>query len=196
MKPGVKTIVAGAVFLLIAAAVIPLSVAIAIFHNNGHDGQFEVPGTNEISILKPGRYYLWNDFQTIYNGKSYSRSEGIPDGVEIRVHEKNGGPLQFTSDARISEKEGTESRNSIGYVNVGQPGTLMIEVSGNNEKRIFSFSQSKFLQTFLVILISLGFAFLAGIAGVIFVCWGIRKLTRAEKTVSNRPITLGGLPGS
>jgi len=45
---------------------------------HGHEVQSKVPGTQEVIIEKPGRYYLWNDFRTVYAGKSYDQSEHIP----------------------------------------------------------------------------------------------------------------------
>jgi hypothetical protein len=101
-----------------------------------------VPGSVAASVEKPGRYYLWNDFRTVYEGRSYNRSEGIPDGIEIRVHDAEGQSLEFVGDKSISSSSGSSSRNSIGYVQVGSPGQLKIEVSGGNEDRIFSHHQA------------------------------------------------------
>lgn len=143
--------------------------------------QFKIPGTIQATVEKPGRYYVWNDFRTVYEGKSYDRSEGIPDGVEIRVHNSKGELLKFVSNTSISSSAGSSSKNSIGYVEVESPGKVGIEVSGGNEERIFSFGESGLLKMFGLIIGGFGLSMLVGISGFGIIIWGIVKLVRGNK---------------
>lgn len=186
MKPGVKTIIAGAVLFLIGAVVVPLSIALPLILGTPKAAQFIIPGTMATKIEKPGRYYLWNDFQTMYDGKSYNRSESIPDGLEIHVRDSKGEPINFVSDTSITMSNGGASRHSIGYVELASPGKVSIEVSGGNEERVFSFAQSGLLKMFVRIVGGVGIALVFGFAGFGIIIWGIVKLVRGRKTGGQR----------
>ncbi|HEY5042390.1 MAG TPA: hypothetical protein VIK53_10345 [Verrucomicrobiae bacterium] len=184
MKPGFKTIIAGVLVFLAGVIVLPLCVVLPLILGHSHNLQFKVPGSAEANIENPGRYYLWNDYQTVFNGRSYNRSEKIPDGMEIQIKDADGQPLQFFSDTSTSESGGGSSKNSIGYVQVEHPGKLEIQVSGGDGERIFSFSKSNLLKMFGIIMGGVGFSMLVGIIGIGLVIWGILKLVRASKTSS------------
>jgi hypothetical protein len=149
--------------------------------------QFMIPGITQVSVEEAGRYYLWNDYQTVFKGKSYSRSEAIPDGIEITIrNEETGEPFNFVSDSSISSSSGTSSKNTIGYIEVQTPGSVRIEILGGNEARIFSFSRSILLAILGLILGGFGLSMTLGLSGVGLSIWGIVKLVR-----SNRKSTQG-----
>jgi hypothetical protein len=185
MKRGIKTIIAGVVLFVLGAFVIPLLcgflVVLPLFLGSSNEVQFKIPGTAEATVEKPGRYYVWNDYRTFYQGKNYDRSERIPDGVEIRIHDSKGGLLEFVGSTAISSTAGSSSKNSIGYVDIERPGKVSIEVSGGNEERVFSFAQSGILKLFGSILGAFGLSMLVAIAGFGITIWGIVKMVKAEK---------------
>lgn len=182
MKPGIKTIIAGGVTFLLGAIVVPLLFVLPLFFEHHDDAQFKVPGSTEVVLKEPGRYYLWNDFRTIYNGKSYDRSETIPDGLDIHIRDADGHQLEFVSDASTSMSSSSSSaKKSIGYVEVEHPGKVTIQVSGGNEERIFSFSQSGLLKMFGLILGAVGLSLITALAGLALIVWGIVKLTRSKR---------------
>ncbi len=181
MKPGVKTITAGVVLFLVGAIAVPLLVILPLALMESKDTQFQAPGSVEVTVKEPGRYYLWNDFRTVYQGRSYDRSERIPDGIIFQIKDANGAPLHFSSDTSITSTSGGSSRKSIGYVRVETPGKLAIEVSGQTDDRVFSFSQSGLLKMFGLIFGGIGLSLLVAFAGVGLLIWGIVKLVRANK---------------
>ena len=177
MKRGIKTIIAGVIFL-IGASVVPFLflLPLPLILQQQNENQFKVPGSLQVSVEKPGRYYLWNDFRTVYNGQSFNRSERIPDGMNIRVEDSSGHQVNFVSDTSISSTTGGSAKNSIGYVEIEHPGKVTVHVSGTVEERIFSFSQSGILKMFLYILRGIGACVIFGLAGVGLIVWGIVKL--------------------
>lgn len=181
MKRGVKTIIAGVVLFITGAVFVPVACILLLIFNRSNDVQFKVPGTKEINIEKPGRYYLWNDYQTIYHGKSYSRSKHIPDGMEIKIRDADGAPLSFIADTSISSEDNGLAENSIGYVEVKSPGKVEIEISGGNEERIFSFAPSNILKIVGLIFGTIGLSALIAISGIAVGIWGIVKLAGAKK---------------
>lgn len=140
-----------------------------------------MPGTFETNVVKAGRYYLYNDYQTIYNGKTYDNSKNLPGGMEIKILNSQGNPLPFTGDTSFSVNGSGTERNSIGYVDVQNPGKVRIEVSGTTDERIFSFGQENFFKFFIWIMGTLGLCFFFAISGIGLAVWGIIKLVRSGK---------------
>lgn len=106
MKKGLKTLIAGILLFLIGSFVVPLAIIMPVILGDSNEHQFIIPGSTAVEIVEPGRYYLWNDFQTVHDGKSYNRSESIPDGLEINVKNEIGSSLLFSSDTSISSRTG------------------------------------------------------------------------------------------
>jgi hypothetical protein len=181
MKPGIKTIIAGGVMFLVGAFVVPLLFILPLILEHEQAAQFKAPGSIEVAVKKPGRYYLWNDYQAVYNGKSYNRSESIPDGLEIRIRDADGHELQIVSDGSISTSGGSSAKKSIGYVGVEHPGKVTVQVTGGSEDRIFSFSQSGLLRIFGLILGGFGLSVIVAVGGIGLVIWGSVKLVRANR---------------
>ena len=184
MKTGIKTIITGAVLFIVGAFVIPLAVVlpIVIGLSNSDEKQFIIPGDTQTTIEKPGRYYLWNDHQTIFKGKSYNRSESIPDGIEIKITNVETGKLfDFVSDASMSSTSGNSSKNTIGYIEVSSPCTVDIKITGGEEERVFSLSESNLLKMIGIILGGSVLAIILGFAGFGIAVWGIVKLVRSNK---------------
>lgn len=145
------------------------------------DNQFLIPGSKEITIEKPGRYYLWNDYRTIFEGKSFNQSEGIPDGLEIAVTSKTGKNLTFSS-AGITTLHGKGTdKCSIGYIEVNEPCELIVSVTGDSEERVFSFAQSIFPGKFVMFFSATAASLLIGIIGFGIVVWGIIKIVISRK---------------
>lgn len=183
MAPGIKTLVTGIILFSLGILVISM-VMPALFYDlleNRNGEQFKIPGRTQVIVEEPGRYYLWNDYHTVFEGKSYNRSETIPDGLEFKIRNKETSKsFKFVSDLSISSNRGSHSSNSIGYVEIAGPGRVEIDIVGGSEERIFSFSRSVFTPLLALIvcgsLLSMASCFL----GFGFVVWGIVKLVKSN----------------
>lgn len=191
MKPGIKMIITGCAMFFIGAFVVPVLFLLPVIFGSQHEAQFKAPGRIEVEVKEPGRYYLWNDFRTVYNGKSYSRAENIPDGLEIQIRDAEGHQLQFVSDASISSSNGGSAKKSIGYVDVEHPVKVTAQVSGG-EGGIFSFSQSGLLKIFGLIVIGFCLSMVVALTGFGLVVSGIVKLVRANRRVEPGASPNGG----
>ena len=187
MEKGLKTLIAGIVLFVVGAFVVPIAFLLPLILNNSDERQFIIPGITEVEILESGRYYLWNDFQTVFDGKSYNRSESIPDGLEIAITNEDGKDLQFTSDTSMSSSSGSSSKNTIGYVEVSNPSRLTVSVSGGSDERVFSFSESGIMKMLGLIFGGFGLSMLLALAGVGISIWGTIKLV-----MNNRKGEQGG----
>jgi hypothetical protein len=183
MKPGVKTIITGISLLVLGVIIVPIAILAIILPmviGDAGKAQFEAPGSTQVEVTKKGRYYVWNDYRTVFDGRRYNRSESIPDGINIVIKERDTGErLNFVSDSSISSTSGSSAKNSIGYIQVKRPGMLDIHVTGGYEKRIFSFARSNLL---IMIGLIAGGSILAlpiGFAGIGILIWGIIKRSKA-----------------
>jgi hypothetical protein len=144
MKKGLKTLIAGILLLVVGPFILPIvfmiPVLLEVIQGDPNEKQFIIPGAAEIEVTEAGRYYLWNDYKTIHQGRAYSRSKTIPDGLEIKVADQEGKSLLLTSDTLVTSARGSSAKNSIGYVEVTGPTKLAITVSGSPDQRVFSFS--------------------------------------------------------
>lgn len=178
MKSGLILFILGGL-LFIGAFIVPFLFVLPLILGKTDEIQFKVPGELEFNAQTSGRYYLWNNYETVYHGKTYDDSEKLPDGLDIEVRDANGKELQFTGDTSSSVNGHGTSARSIGYVEVAQPGKLTIEVSGGTKERVFSFSKSKFVKILGLVSAGVGASILAFIISVGLIIWGILKLIKA-----------------
>jgi hypothetical protein len=181
MRPGLKTLITGVALFFLGGFVIPFLLILPVFLNEAASNQFLIPGSKEITVERSGRYYLWNDFQTVFEGKSFSHSENLPHGLDIAVTDESGNRLVFNSNLSISSMSGSSSKNSIGYVDIRYPSTLLVSVTGGTEERVFSFSQSIFPKMFLAISLGGAASLLMAFVGFGIGIWGIIKLVSNTK---------------
>ena len=146
--------------------------------------KFTIPGQAIVTIEKHGRYYLWNDYQTVFEGRSYSSSEELPGRLEISLLEKEAGdPIEFVSSQSITSSSGDSHKNSVGYFEVDEPGCYILSVFGETEPRVCSFGKSFFNTKSVLICMIVGLLeILMGIAGFGLVLVGIINLIKARKS--------------
>jgi hypothetical protein len=178
MKSGLLLVIFGAM-LFLGAFIIPVLFVLPLILGKSDEIQFKVPGQLEFNAKTAGRYYLWNDYETVYHGKTYNSSEKLPDGLDIVVRSADGTELQFTSDTSSSVNGNGSSARSIGYVEMDQPGKLKIEVSGNTQDRVFSFAKSKLPKILGLVSAGVGASVLAFFVSMGLIIWGILKLIKA-----------------
>jgi len=182
MKAGVKTIITGIILFVLGAFVVPLAVILSLIFDDSNEVQFKIPATTQVTVEEPGRYYLWNEYQTVFKGISYNRSKNIPDGIEIKIRNKKTDELyEFVSDTSISSSSRGSSRKSIGYIEVHDVGSIDIEIAGGNEEIIFSFSQFGLWAILGLIFGGIGLSMITCLSGFGLAIWGIIKVSKSNK---------------
>lgn len=177
MKRGSATIITGVVLFVAGAFVIPAAILVPIALNQPKAQQFLAPGSMEMTAEKPGRYYLWNDYQTIFDGRTYHSPEDLPAGLEITIMDDHGERLTFISDGSTSRGGGSSSKRSIGYVEVTGTRHLTVVVSGTADPRVFSFARSDTMKIVGLVLCGMGGSVLLALAGIILSIIGIVRLS-------------------
>lgn len=134
----------------------------SIFTSISDGTQFIVPGEVIINVEKPGKYTLWNEAKTIYQGRLYTGSRELPDVLEIRITEiLTGRTMPLSSATSHTETVGSTIRTAIGNIHFDEPGRYRIRVSGNFSERIFMIRRS----TCADLLVSFAAFFLLSLVG-------------------------------
>lgn len=185
MNHGVKRTIAGGCLMLAAVLATPFvttAVLISYAMNLPDVPQFKVPGETQVSVEEPGRYYVWNDYETIFEGRTYNKWDCLPDEMTVRIRNADTGEtLEFTGDTSTTSSTGGTSRNSIGYVEIEEPCALNIQVTGPVEERVFSFSRVRVWQVLKPVFASLAVAAVVGVLGLAIALWGIVRLVQSPE---------------
>jgi len=146
------------------------------------DIQFLIPGSVEIE--DEGRYYLWNDYQTVYEGKTYSMPEEVPDNLIISLKTKDGAlHYDIIGKTSISSSSYPTSKKSIGYFDITVPGDYILKVKGVSKPRVFSFRQFNYdtLEFAMVLGIGGSVCLLIIFAGFALGVVGVVKMVKAKR---------------
>jgi hypothetical protein len=184
VKKGVKKIIGGGL-LFIFAMLLPFACVIPFFVLEGKDRIFRAPGSIEVSVEKPGRYYLWDNYSTVFEGRSYSFEKELPNGLVFSLIEKESGSvIPLNADSSVSSDSGNQKKVTVGYFELTRPGTYLLSITGNTETRIFSFGRSLFGHIILIIfgvLFAVTISFAVAIGSFVFIVLGIIELVRESK---------------
>ncbi len=91
MKARLKTI--GIAFIVAATGIFVLG-AIRLLGGYPNEEQNRVPGTIKVN-LEPGRYYLWGNHWTRFDGKRLNYDADCPANAPIAIHDHTGKALGF-----------------------------------------------------------------------------------------------------
>jgi hypothetical protein len=99
MTQPIKRILIGIALFFLGGFIIPSIVWFSIFFHlrmAAPQAKFIIPDVVEVLIEKPGKYYVWNNYRTVFEGRTYSTAEELPGGIEITLHQKeNNRSLAF-----------------------------------------------------------------------------------------------------
>ncbi|HET9405585.1 MAG TPA: hypothetical protein VFO57_13490 [Burkholderiales bacterium] len=132
---------AGAVAL---AGVVAMAALIAWFVLTLDKGaQFLAPGRHAVRLDRPGTYLVWNDYRTVFQGRSYDESEKLPSGVRISVLDRAGGrSLEVSASLGATSSIGDTHSVSVSQFVIERPGSYEIAVEGDFPQRVFSVSRN------------------------------------------------------
>ncbi|MGB0257350.1 MAG: hypothetical protein ACPGES_01745 [Coraliomargarita sp.] len=173
-------IISGAFIFIIGSMVFPALVIFSLIAEGEKAKAFRAPGMIQIEATEPGRYILWNDYVTVFEGQRYKVSEDLPNGMRFSITTE-GSPLEFTSDTFTTTQSGSNASRSVGYVTVeAAPITLDVEVTGNTQPRIFSFGQSRIAEFIIKISGILLIGLISTVAGIGLIIWGAMQLSKQK----------------
>jgi uncharacterized membrane protein len=173
-------VLAGAVALagfLAAAAVI----ASLIFQYD-EGVQFLAPGSKTLDLAK-GRHVVWNDYVTVFEGRSYDSSKNLPDGTQVTVTDGSGAvALRRTSGSTF--RGGNTERVSVLEFEVTQPGRHEITVHGAFSPRVFSVGPDLVWLLLCSIFGAIGLVLLGCGTGVAIAAWAFIRREQAREAAA------------
>ncbi|HCR29385.1 MAG TPA: hypothetical protein DIV79_05145 [Opitutae bacterium] len=110
----------------------------------------------------------------------------LPNGLEIRVKDGNGSPLEFVSRSGMSANIGDYSKASVGHVEIEYTNSLLIEITGDFEERVLSFSPGIFDSMGKWFLIGIPSAMVLSVAGVILLVVGLVDYSKSRKETKDQ----------
>jgi len=160
--------------LIIGAVVAAVGLIVPVVMGLEPHPQFEIPGRTEVKVEDAGRYYIWNDYSAVFEGVTYNQSADLPGGITIEITDLHSGEaLPLREGPNQSMSVGDTSRKSIGYVDVPEATTLLVDVPQSPEKRVFSFGKSEVFKLIGAIFGAIGAALVLGFVGIGLMIWGI-----------------------
>jgi hypothetical protein len=186
MKKHTKQMLWGGIIFVTGGLFAPLIIWVVVFisiFNNQSLSTFLIPAIVEISIEKEGRYYLWNDYETVFEGKTYSVDEEIPHDITISLMDKSGTKKSdIVPDFSTSSSSFGSNKKSIGYFDIDKPGPYLLEISGQTQPRVFSFGIEVLPLKRLAVILAIEAVFiLAAISGFILVVIGLVNYFKDKK---------------
>lgn len=159
---------AGATALASVASVAGLVAWAFVSYDEGT--QFLAPG-RQVLELGSGRHVVWNDYRTIFQGRTFDASRTLPSGVEITVAEAGSGrPVAVRRAGNTTFTSANTERAAVVEFEIAQPGRYAIAIRGNFPPRVFSVGPDMVRILLLAIFGSLGLLFAGwGAAGAIAV---------------------------
>ena len=122
------------------AAIIAI-IAWLVFGPNERQ-QFLAPSRHTMELAGPASYLIWNDYNTVFEGRSYENAEEFPAGARLSVIERaSGRKLATYPSTYVNQNDRDTKRRSVAKLRTEQPGQYEIIVEGDFAPRVFSVSR-------------------------------------------------------
>ena len=132
--------------------------------------QFVAPGRQTLT-LDSGEHVVWNDFITVFEGRSYQSSKALPDGVQITVTDGGGASVVLRRASGAIYKGFNTERVSVMKFDIARPGRYEIAVRGDFQPRVFSVGPDHTGALLWTILGSIALVFLGLGTGIGIAAW-------------------------
>lgn len=104
------------------------------------DSQTKVPGTVTAKVDASGRYYVWDNHWTMFDGERVQYTADWPDDATVVVRDANGAELEFVTDASQNWSIGNNEKTSVGYIDVPAATTIRLDIDDVGRDRIVTVS--------------------------------------------------------
>ncbi len=162
-------------FVAAALALAGLSAGIALFWTAyaslAAPIEFVVPGTFAFEISKPGRYALWHDHATRFQGEVFSVDPRLPSGVRIRILGPQGPVELRRPHGTTTTRDGQTKRVLIDGFDATVAGRHEISVEGSFPRRVLSVGPDNILYAIACVIGGVGAVLLGFAGGAVLAAW-------------------------
>ena len=183
-RRGGKRLLVGVVLLLTGAALF-VSTFASLNRGGAIDQQNRAQGKITVGLSEPGRYYVWDHYRTVFEGERIEHRSDFPDGITIQASMSTGIPVDFRPDSKRSWSIGNHAKRSVGYLDLREPGDVIVDVHGGVGDRILSISNTDIRGELWVGLRGFGFSLIVMAIGLPVACWGWIARSRSSSVASS-----------
>ena len=167
--------------LIIAGIAIFVFTLARLMNGAALDLQTKVPGTVSAQIDTPGRYYVWDNHWTMFDGQRVQYAADCPVEAQIVIHDTNGNPLEFVPDTSQNWSIGNNEKSSIGYIDIPAVTSIRLYIANVGRERIVTVSNRSMKEELWARLGGFGIGLLVGVVGVPVAFVGFLTRRRPEK---------------
>lgn len=160
---------------MIAGLAIFIFTFIRLVNGSALDHQTKVPGTFSVEIDEPGRFYVWDNHWTVFDGERIQYEADCPDDAKISVRDASSSAMPFVQDRSKSWSIGNSGKTSIGYIDVSNATTLELAFDDVGRERIVTVSNRTMKQELWARLGGLGIGLGIGILGILIFAMGFLR---------------------
>ncbi len=157
MKKGIVLIVAGVIVMVLGFAV-PALILLPLLVGGDDNSQFLVPGSKEVVIDDAGTYYLWYNYRTVFDNRTFSDAESLPENLRFVMRDlSDNSVLELTPCTSMSSKSSSSEKRTIGYYTLKE-GMYEFAAEGDCSPMVFSID-SGVGGTIAMVFLGIGVAF-------------------------------------
>ena len=177
-----RTAFLGIAFVIVGIAIFAITL-VQLIRGPALDPQTKVPGTVTAEIDTPGRYYLWDNHWTTFEGKKMKYADDWPNDATVTVRDSNETVLDFVPDSSQSWSIGNSGKTSVGYVDIASKSTIQLDIDNVGHDRIVSVSNRTMKQELWSRLVGFGIGLLVGALGLPTFLLGLYLRSRGSTTL-------------
>lgn len=179
----------GVVFIFAGIAIIAYTLS-QLAGGAALDRQTKVPGTVTAELNEPGRYYIWDNHWTKFEGERVKYSSDWPNNAKVAVRETEGRELEFIPDRSLSWSIGNNGKTSIGYIEIDTPSSIELDIDDVGNGRIVSVSNRTMKQELWKRLGGFGIGLItAGIGAIVCILGVFKRPRKMPTTGDTRPVS-------
>lgn len=133
------------------------------------------PGELTFEVQEPGRYILWHEYRTVFEGQPYRVDTQLPDW-ELRVlagspdDPQTAAPVEQERVRHARENLPQAERTTLGSYRLG-PGTYTLSARGDFPPRVLHLRRDTTLRNATGLAAGMGLSLLGGVGGPLLALW-------------------------
>ncbi|MCA9168605.1 MAG: hypothetical protein KDB23_13110 [Planctomycetales bacterium] len=175
--------IAGLALIIVGISIFTFTL-VRLIGGTALDPQTKVPGAVVTEIDAPGRYYVWDNHWTMFDGERVKYAADCPHDAKITVRDANGADVEFVPDASMNWSIGNNEKTSIGYVDIPTATTIRLDIDGVGRDRIVTVSNRTMQQELWSRLGGFGVGLAVGAVGVSICFLGLLMRRRVSTAPS------------
>lgn len=141
MRDWKSKIATGIGIALIGALLVPALLLTPVADMPDEEVRFLAPGEATLDVAAPGRFHLWHEYRSRFDGRRYEADDRLPIGTVIEVRQRERS-LEAVPTDRIRTEFGDSASVSVARIDVPAAGPVSLSVRYRDGRpRVLSLSR-------------------------------------------------------